>query len=75
MSTVYYTTVENPVVDDEERCREILYYIGGMIPNTNITEWKRKQENTPCVFVPIFPDHEELEVGTLYVLKYFGDLN
>jgi len=73
MSTVYYTTVENLVVDDDDKCREKLYYIESMIPSINVAEWKRKQEHTTCVFVPLFPDHEELEVGALYLLKYFGD--
>jgi hypothetical protein len=73
MSIIYYTTVENLVVDDDDKCREKLYYIEGMIPNINVAEWKRKQQNTTCVFVPLFPDHEELEVGALYLLKYFGD--
>ena len=72
--TVYFTTVENlnQVLLDDNKCREKLYYIESMIQSINVTEWKSEQENT-CVFVPLYPDHEEIEVGVLYVLKYFGD--
>ena len=73
MTTVYYTTVENPIVTDDDKCREKLYYIESMIQSINVTEWKRGQENTTFVFVPLFPDHEEMEVGALYLLRYFGD--
>lgn len=38
MTTVYYTTVENPIATDFHKCREKSYYIESMIQSINVTE-------------------------------------
>ena len=55
----------------EQKCRECFYYVSGMIMEINIDEWKLSVENP--IFVRVIPDQEEISIGTVYIIKYFGD--
>ena len=54
------------------KCRECNYYIAGMIMRINIEEWKLTVENP--IFIQVIPDQEEISIGTVYIIKHFGEV-
>lgn len=53
------------------KCEECFYYVESTILEINIEEWKLTVENP--IFVQVIPDQEEISIGTVYIIKYFGD--
>ena len=47
-----------------------------MIIHINIYDWKRKyaidKPDIDLIFLKVSPDQEEIEEGTVYIIKYFG---
>ena len=58
------------------KLKKIQYYIEGMIMHINIDAWKRiyaiDKPDVDLIFLKVTPDQEEIEEGTVYIIKYFG---
>ena len=72
-TTTYIPENMNEIhMEMDKKCMECYYYIESAIMEINIEEWKLTVENP--TFVKVIPDQEEISIGTVYIIKYFGDV-